>query len=166
MATLNDKQKTFIVQELACYQTYSEVAASVKDIFGIEILRQQVYIYDPTKNKVAKKWQDIFEATRTKFLDDTSSIAVASKSYRLRELDKIYQNQKAAKNQNTKAMKDTLEQAAKEAGDAFTNKREITGKGGESLAQPIAEAFGQFNKMLEKVYGPTGNNLDGDGSNK
>lgn len=125
MATLNDKQKTFIVQELACFQTYSEVAAAVKELFGVEIQRQQVYLYDPTKNKVAQKWQEIFKAARAKFLEETAEIAIANKSYRLRELDKIYQNQKSAKSQNTKAMKDTLEQAAKESGDAFTNKRVI-----------------------------------------
>jgi hypothetical protein len=161
MPKLDEQQKTFIVQELACFQTYSEVAASVKELFGVEIERQQVYVYDPTKNKVAEKWRKIFDATREKFIADTASIAIAHKSYRLRELDAIYRGQKAAKIQNTKAMKETLEQAAKEAGDAFTNKREITGKGGESLAQPIADAFGQFNKMLEKVYGADGANPDG-----
>lgn len=125
MPTLKDIHKTFIVQELACFQSYSEVAAGVKEMFGIEIERQQVYSYDPTKNKVAEKWQKIFDATRKKFLEDVSSIPIANKAFRLNELWKIYQSYKTSKTPNTKAMKETIEQASKESGDHNTNKQNL-----------------------------------------
>lgn len=155
MATLLNHHKTFIVQQLAMFGTPQEVAALVKGEFGIEIERGQISNYDPTRAyyKGSKKWLEIHNATRSQFLSDTSSIAVANKAYRLRELDSIYKNQKAAKIQNTAAMKDTLEQAAKESGDAYTNRREVTGARGESLTQPIADALSQFNTQLAKVYG-------------
>lgn len=135
MPTLKEIHKTFIVQELACFQSYSEVAAAVKETFGIEIERQQVYSYDPTRNKVAEKWQEIFDATRKKFLEDVSSIPIANKAFRLNELWKIYQSYKTSKTPNTKAMKDTIEQASKESGDHNTNKlkHELTGKDGKEL---------------------------------
>lgn len=163
MATLKDVHKTFIVQELACFQSYSEVAGSVKQMFGLEIERQQVYSYDPTRNKIAAKWTAIFDATRAKFLDDISKIPIANKAVRLFELQKIYENQKAAKSQNTKAMKDTLEQAAKESGDAFSNKQKLehTGKDGApietkqsvDLSRLSTEELIQWKKLVEKTNG-------------
>lgn len=154
MSEISKEIKTFIVQQLAMYQTPQEIVDLVKEAFDTEISRQQAFYYNADMNpKLPKKWREIFNATREKFLSDVSSIPIAQKSFRLRELDKIYQNQKKAKQQNTKAMKDTLEQAAKESGDAFTNKVKLTGGGGESITQPIADALGQFNKMLDKVYG-------------
>ena len=49
MATLKEPVKIFIVQSLACRDTPQEVADAVKQEFGIEIGRQQVAAYDPTK---------------------------------------------------------------------------------------------------------------------
>lgn len=123
MSELSKEIQTFIVQQLAMYQTPQEIVGLVKENFEVEISRQQAFYYNADMNpKLPKKWREIFNATRENFLTDVSSIPIAQKSFRLRELDKIYQNQKSAKSQNTKAMKDTLEQAAKESGDAFTNR--------------------------------------------
>lgn len=135
MATLSDKHKNFIVEQLAMYSTPQEVADLVKNQFGIELARSQVNNYDPTTSyyKGSKKWLEIYTTVRQKFLTETSSIAVANKAYRLRELDTIYKNQKSSKIQNTVAMKDTLEQAAKESGDAFTNRKEISGPNGKPV---------------------------------
>ena len=153
MAKLNNQIQTFVVQQFAMFATPQEIVDAVKENFNIETSRPQVFFYNADMNpKLANKWVEIFKATRQNFLNETSSIAVANKSYRLRELDTIYKNQKSAKLQNTVAMKDTLEQAAKESGDAFTNQRVLSGKNGESLTQPIADAMNQFNTMLQKVY--------------
>ncbi|MEN1613625.1 DUF2280 domain-containing protein, partial [Pseudomonas aeruginosa] len=47
MATLNSDVKAFIVQALACFDTPSQVAESVKKEFGIEVSRQQIESHDP-----------------------------------------------------------------------------------------------------------------------
>lgn len=126
MATLTEQQKTFIVQELACYQTYSEVALSVKELFGIEIERQQVYLYDPTKQKkIAKKWKDIFVFARNHFLEVVTEIPIANKAYRLKELNRMYQDEKRKKIQNQFSMRQTIEQAAKESGDYYSSRIKI-----------------------------------------
>ncbi|MDR0070944.1 DUF2280 domain-containing protein, partial [Acinetobacter sp. 11520] len=49
MATLNKKQKLFIVQSLAVFNTPQETVSLVKEEFDIEVSRQQVESYDPTK---------------------------------------------------------------------------------------------------------------------
>lgn len=136
MGSLNSRIQTFIVQQFAMYATPSEIVELVKENFDTDVTRPQVFYYNADMNpSLAKKWKDLFDETRKTFLSDTASIAIAQKSFRLRELNTIYFNQKSAPRQNTAAMKDTIEQASKESGDAFTNKQkhEVTGKDGKPL---------------------------------
>lgn len=48
MARLTEVQKEYIVDRLACYSSPTQVVDLVKDLFGVEIVRQQVQHYDPT----------------------------------------------------------------------------------------------------------------------
>jgi hypothetical protein len=131
MAALKDDVKAFIVQALACFDTPQQVSEAVKQEFGLEVSRMQVSAYDPTKamgRNLGDKWKAVFEATRKKFLEDASSIPIASQTYRLRALDRMFQ--KVEKQGNSAVAAQILEQAAKEIGGAFTNRREMTGKDG------------------------------------
>ena len=49
MASLNRKQKYFIVRSLAVFNTPQETVLLVKEEFDLEVSRQQVETYDPTK---------------------------------------------------------------------------------------------------------------------
>lgn len=134
MAALKEEVKRFIVQALACYDTPTEVAEAVKEEFGLEVTRMQVSTYDPTKKAgeaVGPKWRAVFEATRKAFLENTASIPIAQQSFRLRSLNKIHAQ--AMKRGNSVVAVQVLEQAAKETGGAFTNRRELTGGQGKDL---------------------------------
>lgn len=126
MATLKGEVKAFIVQSLACFDTPSMVVESVKKEFGISITRQQVESHDPTKANgkgLAKKWVDMFNDTRNRFQTEIADIPIANKAYRLRTLDRM-----AARTENMKNFSLTaqlIEQAAKEVGDAYTNKLKV-----------------------------------------
>lgn len=134
MAKLNQQIQTYIVQQFAMFATPQEIVDLVKENFNVETSRPQVFFYNADMNpKLNKKWVEIFKATRKKFLDETSSIAIANKSFRLKELDAMYRTQKNSKLQNSKAMRETLEQAAKESGDSYTNRKEITGANGGAI---------------------------------
>ncbi|WP_430226846.1 DUF2280 domain-containing protein [Paraburkholderia tropica] len=133
MATLPENVKARIVQALACYDTPSQVATAVKAEFNLTVTPQQCEAYDPTKaagRNVGKKFRALFEATRKSFLEDQASIPIANRSVRLRALDKMYHQ--AVARGNVKLGAQLLEQAAKEAGGAFTNRHKLehTGKGG------------------------------------
>lgn len=131
MATLTDAAKRFIVQALACYDTPSEVSAALKEEMGIDVPRMQVAQYDPTKvagAKLARKWRDLFEDTRKKFREAVAEIPIADQTFRLRALGKIYDRHMARG--NVAAAAAVLEQAAKEQGGMFTNKREVSGPNG------------------------------------
>lgn len=123
MATLSEAAKRFIVQALACYDTPSQVAEAVKEEFGIDVPRNQVGQYDPTKvagRALAKKWRTLFDETRKRFREETEEIPIAQRAYRLRKMGQIAA--KAEQMRNLPLVLQILEQAAKEAGDAYVNK--------------------------------------------
>lgn len=97
MATLKEPIKIFIVQSLACFDTPQQVADAVKQEFGVEILRQQVAAYDPTKpagKNLSKKLTTLFNKTRADFQKNVYDIPLANKAYRLKELQNIYEGWK------------------------------------------------------------------------
>ena len=131
MAKLNEAAQRFIVQALACYDTPSQVAEAVKEEFGLEITRQQAASYDPTKamgKTLARKWRDLFSETRDRFRKEVAEIPIADQAYRLRQLHRMVQE--AMKRKNIVLAASLLEQAAKEQGGMFTNKRELSGPNG------------------------------------
>jgi len=126
VTALSDEVKTFIVQQLACFETPSEVAKAVKDEFGIEVSRQAVEAYDPAKRagrSLSEEFRSLFAATRETFLTDTAAIGVSHKVVRLRTLARLAD--RAEKQGNMVLVASLLEQVAKECGDAFTNRQRI-----------------------------------------
>ncbi|MDR0243213.1 MAG: DUF2280 domain-containing protein [Burkholderia sp.] len=133
MAALPEPIKVFVTQALACFDTPSRAAKSVREEFGVEVSPQQCERYDPTKragSALSKKYREIFERTREEFLSDTSRIGVSHRAVRLRALDRAVA--KAEERNNLPLMAQLLEQAAKESGDAYTNRRRLehTGENG------------------------------------
>lgn len=130
MATLKGEVKAFIVQSLACFDTPSQVVELVKKEFGLSITRQQVESHDPTKANgrgLAQKWVDMFNSTRERFQNEISDIPIANKAYRLRVLDRMATRAEGMKNLALTA--EIIEQAAKECGDAYTNKHKFEHSG-------------------------------------
>ncbi|EPL9763668.1 DUF2280 domain-containing protein, partial [Klebsiella pneumoniae] len=118
MAALKPEVRAFIVQELACFDTPSQIVESVQKEFKVQVTRQQVASHDPTKvagKGLAQKWVDLFNRTRDRFLNEISDIPIANKAYRLRVLDRMATRAEGMKNLGMTAQ--LLEQAAKEVGD-------------------------------------------------
>lgn len=129
MATLNKREKIFIVRLLAEFNTPTETVDLVKQEFKKEVTRQQVESYDPTKRagrNLSAELKAEFEATRKAFVDQPLNIPIANLSVRLMHLQRIVDH--AGKNKPL--IKEALEQAAKEMGGVYTNRKEVTGKGG------------------------------------
>lgn len=125
MAELPEEAKLHIVQALARFSSPAEVVAMVRDDFGIETSVQQVRTYNPEhpKFEVGEKWRPIFETVRKAYLEDVSSIPIASRAFRLNALQKNYD--RAMRSGNTVLANATLEQAAKEMGGMLTNARHL-----------------------------------------
>lgn len=131
---VSEAAKLFIVQSLACFDSPSVVAAALKTEYDVTISRQTIESYDPTKAAGAKmgpKWREIFDATRQAYLKDIAKIGISHMPVRLRILQRMVD--KAENQGNSALVAQLLEQAAKEVGGSFTNRREITGKDGGSI---------------------------------
>lgn len=156
MAALKPEVKAFIIQSLACFDSLSIVGEAVQKKFGLKVTPQQVESHDPTKASgkgLAQKWVDLFESTRSRFQTEISDIPVANKAYRLRVINRMATSAEKMKNLGMTAQ--LLEQAAKEVGDAYTNrlKVESTGKDGgpirtETVSLSPQEAAEVYKKFL------------------
>lgn len=138
---LTDEIRTFVVQSLACFDAPSVVVAAIKKEFGEVVKPQAVEAYDPTKRagrKLSLRWRALFEETRKAFLEDTSKIAISHRAVRLRALQRMAEKAESMGNMALAAQ--LHEQAAKECGDAYSNrhKHEHTGKDGKDLPAPPA----------------------------
>lgn len=154
MAALKPDVKAFIVQALACFDTPSQVVESVQKEFGISITRQQAESHDPTKaggKGLAQKWVDLFHDTRKRFQTELSDIPIANKAYRLRVLDRMMNS--AEKMRNIALATEIIEQAAKECGDAYTNKHKFEHSGPNGGAMEVMsytpEHYASAQKALE-----------------
>ncbi|WP_347454050.1 DUF2280 domain-containing protein [Acinetobacter thermotolerans] len=135
MAALKEPVKIFIVQSLACFETPQQVADAVKQQFNIEIERQQVALYDPTKysgRNLSKKLKDLFHQTREEFRENVFDIPIANKAFRLRELQRMYEDS----GRNKRAKQNLLKQAFQET-DGRIIRQEITGKDGAPIQQEV-----------------------------
>ena len=126
MAALSTEVKAFIVQSLACFEPPTKVIELVKAEFDVQVSRQQVSQYSPGNAMAAKlsqKWIDLFESTRARFQAEITDIPIANKAYRLRTLDRMMT--KAENMRNMALAASLMEQAAKEVGDAYTNRQKV-----------------------------------------
>jgi hypothetical protein len=110
-----------------------EIAASVSEAFNVSLDRRRIEAYNPKRGgvKPARKWCRLFDVARAEFLATLDELPIAHRVYRLRELQDMHQAAKRKGNYPLAAQ--ILEQAAKEVGDAYTNRRELTGKDGRPL---------------------------------
>jgi hypothetical protein len=125
-AKLDDTIRAFIVTQLAAYEYPGDVMAMVRKEYGIEVTRQTIEGYDPTKvagERLSEKWRVRFFKAREAFKNDTTDIPTCNKAVRLRYLDE--EVRKARRKGNTPLVASLLEQIAKESGDAYGAKRAV-----------------------------------------
>jgi hypothetical protein len=134
MAALSDDVKVGIVTALACFDSPKQVIEDARARYGITLTYQQVDFYNPSsKNgqRLAVRYKDLFKVTREQFLKDVGSIPIALVAVRLRALDRMMRN--AMDKGNAKLAAALMEQAAKEVGGAYTNRRELSGPNGGAI---------------------------------
>lgn len=155
MAKLPPEVQAYIVQQLAMWRKPSLVVKDVKAEFGVTLDRRQVAFYDPTtggeEKRLAKEWRDLFERTRRAYVEGTVEIGVAHRSYRLAMLHRI--SERAESQGNLLMAMQALEQAAKETGGLFTNRRKF--EIGDPL-KTLADLLGVSPDQIPPLGGPKG----------
>lgn len=138
MATLTNEVKAFIVQGLATYMTATQVADAVNEEYQIEITRQAVSRYDPTKlsgQTLSDELKELFFSCRKTFQEDLQAIPIANKAYRLSLLNDMAID--ALKSKNRPLVAALAEQAAKEMGEVFTNKQKVDNVSSDRSMTPM-----------------------------
>ncbi|MFW1746232.1 DUF2280 domain-containing protein [Acinetobacter guillouiae] len=139
MAALKKEVKLFIVRSLAVFNTPTETVELVNQEYGVVVTKQQCEKYDPTKRageNLSEELKKDFEKTREMFLGKPESIPIANLAVRLQRLENQYQKH----SKNRVAALNILKQAAEDMGGKYTNRQEITGKGGEPLQTSLVQA--------------------------
>jgi hypothetical protein len=139
MAALKKEIKLYIVRSLAVFNTPTETVELVNQEYGVAVTKQQCEKYDPTKRageNLSEELKKDFEKTREMFLGKPESIPIANLAVRLQRLENQYQKH----SKNRVAALNILKQAAEDAGGKYTNRQEITGKGGEPLQTSLVQA--------------------------
>jgi hypothetical protein len=141
MPSLNRVAKLLIIERLACFDSPSEVVKALKEELGLEVTRQQVWTYDASKPHLRERMSaDLvaaFDLIRGRFNDDLGAIPIANKAYRLRVLQRLVEKYLDAGAGAIVAQ--FLEQAAKESGDAFTNRHKIEHSGKIGSEDPLTD---------------------------
>ncbi|KQT52260.1 DUF2280 domain-containing protein [Aureimonas sp. Leaf427] len=156
---LTDEVRTHIVQGLACFDSPSVVAASVKKEFDVTVSPQAVEAYDPTKRagrNLSEKWRTLFEAARTSFVEDTARIGISHRAVRLRALQRMAE--KAEDMRNLALAAQLLEQAAKEMGEAYSNRHRLehTGKNGGPIEHAVSAKDMTDDELARIAFGGSG----------
>jgi hypothetical protein len=131
MSDLDGEQKVFVVHRLASFDSPTQVARQFREVYGVEMSRQQAQHYDPTSvsgASLGSELKELFYAERKRFLDGMSQLGIVHRTMRLHRLERYLNVLEDRGNVLGAAL--ILEQAAKECGDAFTNMRVHTGPGG------------------------------------
>lgn len=131
---LDDKQKVWLVSAYATFKRTGEVRAEFAETFGVEIPENQARGFNLTifrnEEEAAKRnkgrWWSTHVDARRRFDESVNDIPIASKAYRVRKLDEMFDL--AYQRRNFKTAADLLEQAAKETGDAYSNRRIVGGQ--------------------------------------
>lgn len=127
--TLNEEQKEWIVTQWAMMIPASQILKGFEERFGAAITANQARDYNPTtartRGKSMRKWKVLHDHIRHKFLTEIADIPIANASVRLHRLEQLCVGAMAKGNAPLAA--EIIEQAAKEVGGLFTNKREIEG---------------------------------------
>lgn len=140
---LSTAVKVRIVTMLASFERPSVVRDTIKKEFGVDVGMTAIVYYDPETSgtQVAKKWCRLFEETRARYIKDAARVPIMQQAYRARKLQRVLDLEE--ERTNTVGMRETLEQAAKEQGGAFTNKRELSGANGAPVPLEMTVRFVQ-----------------------
>lgn len=132
----------FIIRAHAAYTPAPEICTAVLREFGARIQPQQTYRFDPKRpagKSMPEELLALFHDARAKFNEAIDDIPVASRSYRLSQLQKLYERATDEVTGNPIHASHLLEQAAKECGKAYERAVQVEHSGIVNLAPPVIQ---------------------------
>lgn len=132
---LSDTLRAEVIVRHACFETPTEIQAWLQEAHGIAMGLPGIIHYDYDRPlarvRAPAKWTELFDRARAQFSENITAVPIANARVRLaiiqRRIDHILSRGAANKGVlNDMTLIDYVELAAKDAGGAFTNRREST----------------------------------------
>jgi hypothetical protein len=123
LGKLTEAQKEYVVHRLAAYDRPSAVQKGLEEEFGVEIARQSLLFYDPTKpgsRRLREKWKSLFHATREALHQGSAKIGACHALVRIRWREQMALKQMEA--DKAQLANDILDSIARDVGDCFGSK--------------------------------------------
>lgn len=142
MPRLRGQIAAFIVTRLASFDRPKDVQEAVREMFEVDVPLPQIIYYDGTAKSanLSRKLRRLFDATRERATKEISDIPIAHRAVRLRRTNRLAD--KAEDMRNYALAGQLLEQAAKETGDFYTNRRVVAPADAAGLAAELGKLLG------------------------
>ena len=77
---LNDEQRQYVVRRLAAYDLPTAIRRDVRKRFGIEVSRQAIEQYDPTRDtRRGRRWAELFHTVRKDEIGSDADLTVMAR---------------------------------------------------------------------------------------
>jgi hypothetical protein len=157
MARLSEDVRTHLVERLATYARHSDIVASVRAIYSVDVTLQDVARHDPTTvvgaRDLGEKWKTLFTETRRRYVTETADVAIASAGFRLRELQALYLS--ARDRGEVQRAAELLEQAAKECGGALCRRATARARRGRCAIRSTGSSWNPTLRVIIGAYNAT-----------
>ena len=122
--------KTYIVRALACRERPTDILAHLQEHFDVSVDRKALSHYDPRLNdKLDADLKKLYEKESSDFWAEKNFEPINSLNFRQRLRMELFEQA----GRNLKLKLEILEQAAKDEGGLYSNRREVTGAEGAPL---------------------------------
>jgi hypothetical protein len=139
--TLTKQQRYWLVEQFAKGDGLAEVVAAFYGEFGERITSQQAWNWDPgrplNRKKLARAFVEHYDEIRAAWKEGRIDEVINEKLWRQRERRKLIQAEQKRNFPNKVLIRELLNDAAKEAGEYFTNHRILTGPNGQPLPSAV-----------------------------
>ena len=161
---LTGDQKADVVRRLAAYDLPGAIARSMKEDLGIEITRQAIAFYDPTRysrRRCPKRWAALFWDTRAEIIAGKADVGAAHGVVRVRRLDQMACDQ--MDKGNTAEARALLKQAADEMSRMAEHKDDGNDETDSELSVAELEPNRRARRQLGVAVVPLGAHAGGGG---
>ena len=87
---LTNRERALIVAMLAVWAGHGEIVKALGRDVKADTIRKYDAANETNRARLARKWVDLFDSTREKFVSDFQDVAISHKSFRLRELQRLF----------------------------------------------------------------------------
>lgn len=165
------------VVQIATFRPTAEIIEGLKEHWKVSISEEGLRHYRASNPHCPTKWREMAERARAEWNAQVSGVPIANAAFRLQILQETLDQVLKAPVVNRVMVMSILEQAAKDAGGSYTNRRDLTTAGekiepgGSVYVNPVVAAMdldaageAQLREVLRKALEPVEEKTPKDGA--